>query len=240
MNHKAAILGRHPRTKLTDLREQSECLTVTLSFSTKEQCNAGHRTRRADTSTTATAAARAANTAATTTYTSAGAGAGCYPSSSSSLDWYDKNHNNGANCNTNTQQNPGVYRADGVVGVDINNTCAPIADGGGASFARGISPQEEEEEEEKQEKEEKEEEWQAPPVVPTAAATICVVGTRAAVDSAGVLLGVVLDYMRREREMQEGGIAVRERLLVRLRLFRKPNCVICCTFVSTKTVKNSL
>ena len=65
-------------------------------------------------------------------------------------------------------------------------------------------------------------------------------GRCATVDSAGVLLGVVLDYMRREREMQEGGIAVRERLLVRLRLFRKPNCVICCTFVSTKTVKNSL
>ena len=192
MNRKAAILGRHPRTKLTDLREQSECLVVTLSFSPKEQRNTGPRTRRAETSTTT------ADTTPDTTITTAAA-TGWYSSSS---DWFDKNLDDRANHN-NPQQTPSTYRTHGVVGADINNISDPIADEGGASFVRGFPPQEEEEEGD-----------QVPPV-PTAAATVCVVGTRAAVDSAGVLLGVILDYMRRERKIQEGGVAVRERLLVR-------------------------
>lgn len=41
-----------------------------------------------------------------------------------------------------------------------------------------------------------------------------VVGPRATVESARMLLGVVLEYMDQEREMREGDAAVRERLLV--------------------------
>lgn len=191
MNRKAANLDRYPRTKLMDLREQSECLVVTLSLSPEEQRNTGPRARGEETSTPTTAATAA----------------GCYsnPSHSSSSYWFD-NNNHGSRANyssKDTQQTPGMYRADGVAGADVNNICAPIADGGGsASFVRRVLPREEEEK------------YQVPPAVPAAAATVCVVGTRAAVDSAGVLLGVILDYMRRERETREGGVAARERLLV--------------------------
>ena len=53
--------------------------------------------------------------------------------------------------------------------------------------------------------------------VPVPAAEVCFIGTRAAVDSASALLGVVLDYMDREKELQKGDVAVRKRLMVRPR-----------------------
>lgn len=46
-------------------------------------------------------------------------------------------------------------------------------------------------------------------------AAVRVVGPRAAVESAKVLLNVVLEYMDRERDAQEGGAVVRQRLQVR-------------------------
>lgn len=53
------------------------------------------------------------------------------------------------------------------------------------------------------------------PPKPAAGVAVRVIGPSAAVDSARLLLSVVLEYMDREREMREGDAAVRERLQVR-------------------------
>eukprot|EP00903_Cladosiphon_okamuranus_P005653 g5618.t1 len=55
-------------------------------------------------------------------------------------------------------------------------------------------------------------EQQDAPVKAAAGPAIRVIGPSAAVDSARLLLPVVLEYMNREREMREGDTAVRERL----------------------------
>lgn len=44
--------------------------------------------------------------------------------------------------------------------------------------------------------------------------SVRVIGPRPTVDSARLLLGVVLEYMDRERELREGDSVVREKLLV--------------------------
>lgn len=50
-----------------------------------------------------------------------------------------------------------------------------------------------------------------------ATATVCVVGTRDSVESARMLLSVILHYMEREREMQKSDGVVQKRLMVRAR-----------------------
>lgn len=54
------------------------------------------------------------------------------------------------------------------------------------------------------------------------------IGPRATIDSARMLLGVILEYVDKEREMRESDTVVRERLLVRNRH--------CCIFVVTVRV----
>ena len=53
------------------------------------------------------------------------------------------------------------------------------------------------------------------PVKAAAGAAVHVIGPSPTVDSARLLLSVVLEYMDREREMREGDAAVREKLQVR-------------------------